>query len=93
MVGMTWLLRMLALLFRGLAFVAVVLTVLVLFLYVNLGPAGEYAPGGPDWGGFIAQGLLIAGVGFGTAVLMRWAARRVEQHAARGQPTERPVVK
>jgi type VI protein secretion system component VasK len=93
MVGMTRLFSMLAMLFRALSFVAVVLTVLVLIPYLGLGPAGEYAPGGPDWGGFIVQGLLIAGVGFGTAVLMHWAARRAEQHAARGQPTERPVVK
>jgi hypothetical protein len=92
-VGMTRWLGMLVLLFRGLSFVAVGLTVLVLIPYLGLGPAGEYAPGGPDWGGFIAQGLLIVGVGVGTALLMHWAARLAERHAARGQPTERPVLK
>ena len=80
-------------LLRVLSFVAVVLTVLVLIGYVGLGPAGEYAPGGPDWGGFIAQGLLIGGVGVGCAVLMFWAAGRAEQHADRVEPTERHVLK
>ena len=85
MAVMRRLLGMLAWLFRGLAFVAVGLTVLVLIPYLGLGPAGEYAPGGPDWGGFIAQGLLIAGVGFGSAVLMHWAAARTEQHVDRAK--------
>ena len=67
---MTRVLRGLVLLLRVLSVVAVVLTVLVLIGYLGLGPAGEYSPGGPDWDGFIAQGLLIAGVGFGSAVLM-----------------------
>ena len=80
---MTRLFSGLALLFRGLSFVAVGLTVFVLIGYLGLGPAGEYAPGGPDWGGFIAQGLLIAGVGFGSAVLMHWAAGGAEHHADR----------
>jgi hypothetical protein len=93
MAVMTRLLSMLALVLRALAFVAVGLTVLVLIPYLGLGPAGEYAPGGPDWGGFIAQGLLIAGVGVGSALLMHWAAGRAEQHAARGQRTEHPALK
>ena len=90
---MTRVFSMLALLFRGLSFVAVGLTVLVLIGYLGLGPAGEYAPGGPDWDGFIVQGLLIAGVGFGSAVLMHWAAVRAEQHADRVKRSERHVLR
>ena len=93
MAVMRRLLGMLAWLFRGLAFVAVGLTVLVLIPYLGLGPAGEYAPGGPDWSGFIAQGLLIAGLGFGSAVLMHWSAGRAEQRADRVKRAERPVLK
>lgn len=90
---MTRLFSVLALLFRGLSFVAVGLTIFVLIGYLGLGPAGEYAPGGPDWSGFIAQGLLIAGVGFGSAVLMHWAAARAEQHVDRARRSERHVLK
>ena len=90
---MTRLFSMLALVLRGLSFVAAGLTVLVLIGYVGLGPAGEYAPEGPDWSGFIAQGLLIAGLGFGSAVLMSWAAGRAAQHADRVRPSARHVLK
>jgi hypothetical protein len=93
MAVMTRLFSGLARLFSALSFVAVGLTVLVLIGYLGLGPAGEYAPGGPDWSGFITQGLLIAAVGFGSAVLMHWAAARTEQHADRVKRSERNVLK